>query len=302
VTSLPDTPTAPGGSVPFAAYFALTKPRLLPLVLFSGLPALVMAAGGWPSPARVALILGGTALAAGAANAFNSYLEREEDAHMERTQTRPLPSGALAPGRALAFAFGLALLGPGSLALFASTTAALVAVGAILFYVFVYTLWLKPRTPTAVIWGGVAGAVAPLITDAAVDGQIGAAGLLLFSIVFVWQPPHFWAITLYRRAEYEAAGFPLLVSRIGAVAVHRRIAAWVAVLVAITLVPVGLGLLGGIYAVAALGFGAYFGASTWRLLQRGDDEAARGVFRASLVHLCGLFAAMIADLAWRGFA
>ena len=155
------------------SYLALTKPRLLPLVLFSGLPAFVMAAGSWPSAGRVLLTLTGIALAAGAANALNSYLEREQDARMARTASRPLPSGALAPTRALIFGLVLSVAGTLLLWLFVRPAAALVALAGILFYVFVYTLWLKPRTPFGVIVGGVSGAVAPLIADAAIGGSIG---------------------------------------------------------------------------------------------------------------------------------
>jgi protoheme IX farnesyltransferase len=283
-------------------YIELTKPRLLPLVLFSGLPALVMAAGGWPGPARTALILGGIALAAGSANALNSYLERERDCAMARTRTRPLPAGRLSPGRALAFGLGLGALGPGLLWVISGAAAAGVALAGILFYVFVYTLWLKPRTPLAAIVGGAAGAVAPLIADAAVRGHIGAAGWLVFAIVFVWQPPHFWAIALYRRSEYEAAGFPLLVSRVGEAAVRWRILGWTLALLPVSLAPWALGLLGGLYAAVAVAVGALFLASAVQLVRLGGDAAARRTFRVSLVYLMVLCTAMLADLARLGSA
>lgn len=282
-----------------APYFQLTKPRLLPLVLFSGLPVLVMAAGGWPTPLQAGAILAGIALAAGGANALNSYLERDVDALMTRTATRPLPSGALDPRGALAFGLALSVLGPGLLWYTSGLPAALVALAAILFYVFVYTLWLKPRTPAAVVWGGVAGAVSPLIADAAIGGSIGPAGWIVFAIVFAWQPPHFWAITIYRRAEYEAAGFPILVARIGEAATARRILVWIILLAAISLVPVGLRLLGPLYAAAAVGLGAWFAMAGVRLLRDPGAVAARRVFRVSLVYLMGLFAAMLTDLALR---
>ena len=281
-------------------YLALTKPRLLPLVLFSGLPALVMAAGGWPPLELVALILLGIALAAGAANAFNSYAEHERDARMERTKTRPLPAGRLRPAQALRFGLVLTLLGTGLLWIFATPVAALVALAGILFYVFVYTLWLKPRTPVGVIVGGVSGAVAPLIADAAIHGTIGAPGWILFTIIFVWQPPHFWSISLYRRREYEAAGFPVLASRIGEDATRRRIVLWVAALIPFSLLPVALSLVGPLYAVAALGLGAWFLFHAVQLARRRDDASARLLFRVSLFHLMGLFTAMIVDLALEG--
>lgn len=284
----------------FASYLQLTKPRLLPLVLFSGLPALVLAAGGWPAPQTIAVVLLGTALAAGAANGLNSYLERGPDARMSRTKTRPLPSGELAPSRALVFSLVLLVLGPGVLWWAGGPMAAAVAVAGIMFYVFVYTLWLKPRSPIAVIAGGVAGAVAPLIADAAVGGTIGAAGWLLFAIIFAWQPPHFWAITLYRRHEYEAAGFPLMVSRVGEAAARRRIAGWIAALVPLSIAPVFATSLGSLYAVAAVVLGAWFLAAAIQLLREQTDAAAQRVFRVSLVYLMVLLAAMIADLALQG--
>ena len=280
-------------------YLALTKPRLLPLVLLSGLPALVMAAGRWPSADTAAVILLGTALAAGAANALNSYIERDLDARMERTRTRPLPAGLLRPVNALVFGLVLALGGTALLWRFAGPVAALVALAGILFYVFIYTLWLKPRTPVGVIVGGVSGAVAPLIADAAVHGSIGAAGWTLFAIIFVWQPPHFWAISLYRRREYEAAGFPVLPSQIGEDATRRRIVRWVAALIPVTLLPVAFSLLGPFFVASALALGVWFLHQARRLAQERDDASARRLFRVSLIHLMGVFVAMILDLALR---
>ncbi len=283
-----------------ASYFALTKPRLLPLVLFSGVPALVMAAGGWPAPGLLVAVLGGIALAAGAANALNSYIERDFDARMSRTESRPLPAGRLRPQQALVFGLVLCVLGPGLLLAASGPAAAGVAVAGILFYVFIYTIWLKPRSPIAVVVGGVSGAVAPLIADAAIGGGIGAAGWILFAIIFVWQPPHFWAITLYRRSEYERAGFPIMVSRVGEAVTRRRILGWIAVLVPVSLLPALFGLSGVLYTLAALGLGVWFLRSGLALLREKSDEAARGVFRVSLGYLVGLFAAMILDLAIGG--
>jgi protoheme IX farnesyltransferase len=279
-----------------AAYLALTKPRLLPLVLFSGLPALWLA-GGWPQPRLLTATLLGTALAAAAASTLNSYLERGPDALMERTRTRPLPSGALPPRRALAFGVALAALGTGLLWIHASPAAALIALAAILFYVFAYTLWLKPRTPWAVVLGGLSGAIAPLIADAADDGRVGAAGLLLFAIVFAWQPPHFYAIALYRAQDYARAGFPTLSSRIGAPRTRRRILAWTLALVGTTLAAAPTTGLGALYGLAAVALGVWFTVRAVSLLRDRSDAEARRFFLASLWYLFGLFAAMIADLA-----
>ena len=280
----------------FSAYFYLTKPRLLPLVLLSGLPGLLLAAGRWPEPTLIVATLVGTALAAGAANALNSYIERESDALMERTRTRPLPSGALPPANALLFGLVTGVIGTALLWLFAGAVAAGLALAAILFYVFVYTIWLKPRHTIAVILGGFSGAIAPLIADAAVRGSVGLSGLLLFGIIFVWQPPHFWAIALYRRREYEAAGFPLLPTRIGDEATRRRILGWILLLLPITIVPVFTSGLGIVYACAASGLGAWFVWAGVRLYRGRSEAEARRFFRTSLVYLSGLFAAMILDL------
>jgi protoheme IX farnesyltransferase len=283
-------------------YLALTKPRLLPLVLFSGIPALVMAQGRWPSLELAVLTLIGTALAAGAANALNSYLERDRDAQMERTRTRPLPAGKLDPVRALLFGLALAALGTGVLWAAAGGAAASIAFAAILFYVFVYTLWLKPRTPFAVVVGGVSGAIAPLIADAAVNGHISAAGWLLFAIIFIWQPPHFYAIALHRRDDYAEAQFPMLHDRIGEDATRWRIVLWILALLPVTLAPSALGMLGPAYAVIAGGLGLWFLGQALVLQRRRDRASARRTFVVSLAYLLGTFAAMIGDLLWRTLA
>jgi protoheme IX farnesyltransferase len=280
-----------------ASYLALTKPRILPLVLFSGLPALVLAAGGWPTPALILATLVGTAFSAAAANSLNSYLEREQDALMERTQARPLPAGEIRPGRALFFGLVLAVLGVGMLWITVGQVPALISVAALGIYIFIYTLWLKPRTSFAVIVGGISGAIAPLIADAAVDGHVGMAGWLLFAIIFIWQPPHFYAIALFRREDYARAGFPMLPDRIGEDATYDRILLWSFVLIPFTLAPYALLDLGYFYLAAALVLDGFFLKRAWELRVRRDTEAARGLFLMSLVQLLGLFAAMIVDLA-----
>ncbi|HTO08576.1 MAG TPA: heme o synthase [Myxococcota bacterium] len=284
------------------AYLALTKPRLLPLVLFSGLPALVLAEGHWPSLGLAAWTLLGTALAAGAANALNSYLERDLDARMLRTRTRPLPAGVLRPERALALGLVLSVLGTGVLWLAAGPAPAGIALAAILFYVFVYTLWLKPRTPFAVVAGGVSGAIAPLIADAAADGRISLAGWILFAIIFLWQPPHFYAIAMNHRADYQRAGFPMLFDRIGDRATCQRSLLWILSLLPVTLAPVWLGMLGWGYGAVTLGLWAWFFAAAVGLLRRQDAPAAKKTFRVSLVYLMGTFLAMLVDLALRSAA
>jgi len=280
-------------------YVDLTKPRLLPMVLFTGLPVMGMAAGGWPSAGFVALVLLGIALAASSANTLNAYIERDLDAVMERTRERPLPAGRIQPAAALAF--GLVLGVASTLLLYAVSglAAAGVGVASILFYVFVYTVWLKPRSSWNAVIGGAAGAAAPLIADVSVNGQIGAAGLLLFGVVFFWQPPHVWAIALYRKADYEAAGIPMLPSVIGDHPTRWRMLWYTIGLVPITLAPVLLGLLGWVYGAVAVAMNAWFVWAAVRVLRERDDASAQAMFRVSLGYLFALFLAMLVDLVLR---
>ena len=277
-------------------YLDLTKPRLLPMVLFTGLPVLGMAAGGWPSPLWSAFVLLGIGLAAASANTLNAYIERDIDARMERTRSRPLPAGLIEPRAALVFGIGLAIASTLLLYLVGGMPAAGVGVASILFYVFVYTVWLKPRSIWNAVIGGAAGAAAPLMADAAVNGTIGPAGWTLFAIVFFWQPPHVWAIALYRKDDYRAAGIPMPPSVIGDEATRRRIVAYTAGLLPVTLAPWLLGLMGPIYVAIACPMGLWFLYRSVRLFRERTDEAARGVFRVSLVFLAAVFLAMLLDL------
>ncbi len=273
----------------------LTKPGIVLFVIFSGLPALWMAAGGWPGTGFAAAVLLGIALAAAAANTFNCYLERDTDALMERTRGRPLPSRRLAPRSALAFGLALTVLATALLHAVGGPLAAGLGIATILYYVFVYTVWLKPRTPWNAVIGGAAGAAAPLIADAAVDGRVGAAGLLLFAIIFFWQPPHVWAIALFRKTDYERAGIPMLPSVIGEQPARRRMLYYTIGLVPVSLAPWLLGLLGPVYGIAALALGAWFLWHAVGVLRERSDAAARRMFGVSLAYLLGLFAAMPID-------
>ena len=277
-------------------YLDLTKPRLLPMVLFTGLPVLGMAAGGWPAFSFSLLVILGIALAAASANTLNAYIERDTDALMERTKNRPLPAGLLAPRAALLFGLALGLASTGLLAFVSGPPAALVGVASILFYVFVYTIWLKPRSIWNAVIGGAAGAAAPLIADAAVNGSIGVAGWSLFAIVFFWQPPHVWAIALYRKADYKAAGIPMPPEVIGDERTRRRVVAYTAGLLPVTLAPFFLGLVGPIYFVVAGSAGLWFLYRACCLFRDRTDDAAREVFRVSLAFLFVVFVAMLADL------
>jgi len=279
-------------------YAELTKPRLLPLVLLTGVPVLGMSSQGWPSFGFTIGTLLGIALAAAAANTLNAYLEHELDGRMERTKLRPVPAGLISPGAALRFGLILSVVSTGVLYAVAGTPAAGLGVASILFYVFVYTLWLKPRSSWNTVIGGAAGAVAPLIADAAVDGHIGAAGLSLFAIIFFWQPPHVWAIALYRKADYAAAGIAMLPNVIGDQPTRWRMLWYTLFLVPVTLSPVALGFMGTPYLVVALIANAAFIASAVDVLRKRTDEAARRMFRVSLAYLFALFTAMLTELAF----
>ena len=277
------------------SYAALTKPRILPMVLFTGLPPMAMAAHSI-DPLWALFTLLGIALAGAAANTLNCYVERDRDALMERTRTRPLPAKEVAPRNALLFGLALSLLATTILLAAGGPLAAGIGVASILFYVFVYTIWLKPRSIWNAVVGGASGAVAPLIADAAIDGAIGPAGWLLFAIIFFWQPPHVWAIALYRYRDYAAAGIPVPPNVIGAEATRWQMLRYTLALLPVTLAPVALHLLGNIYLGAALILGGWFTWHVVRVLRERTDEAARRAFRVSLVYLFALFSAMLVDL------
>jgi len=279
------------------SYVELTKPRVLLLVIFTGLPAMTLAAGEWPAPGFALATLLGISLAAGAANALNCYIERDTDKLMERTRERPLPAERMRPGRALAFGVTLAVVSTALLWAVGGPLAAGLGLSTILFYVFVYTVWLKPRSSWNAVVGGAAGAAAPLIADAAVNGHVGAAGWILFAIVFFWQPPHVWAIALFRKEDYARAGIPMLPAVIGDQPTRWRMLWYSVALVPVTLAPLPLGLLGPLYGVAAAGLGAWFVWHGVRVLRERSEAAARRMFGVSLVYLFALFVAMLVDLA-----
>jgi protoheme IX farnesyltransferase len=279
------------------SYVELTKPRVLLLVIFTGLPAMTLAGGGWPEPAFAVAVLAGISLAAGAANALNCYIERDTDRLMERTRSRPLPAARMEPWRALAFGVTLSAVATGVLWAVGGPLAAGLGLATILFYVFVYTVWLKPRSAWNAVVGGAAGAAAPLIADAAVNGHVGAAGWVLFAIVFFWQPPHVWAIALFRKDDYARAGIPMLPHVIGDQPTRWRMLWYSLALVPVTLAPLPLGLLGPLYGVVAAALGAWFVWHSVRVLRERTDAAARRMFGVSLVYLFALFVAMLLDLA-----
>ncbi len=279
-----------------ADYVALTRPRIVLAVALTAPAGLLLGGAAMPTPGLFAGVLLGTVLLGGGSGALNAWWERERDACMRRTCERPLPTGRLEPHEALAFGLVTCGLGVAVLGVAGGWLAATLAFGTLVHYLGVYTIWLKPRSRWSTVAGGIAGAAAPLIADAAADGAIGIWGLVLFAIVFTWQPPHVWAITLYRRREYEAAGFPMLPSVIGPRAARRHMLGWAIALVGVTMLPWLGGVAGPLYAAAAALAGAGFVARILAAMRADDAAADRRVFRASLTHLALVFGTLLADL------
>ena len=274
----------------------LTKPRIMSLLLITGAAGMVVGAGGAPAPGRFALAMLGLALACGGASALNHYLDRDIDPLMgPRTKARPVASGRVAPAYALEFGLALSAL---SFVLLASTVnvlAALLALAGNLFYVLVYTRFLKRRTTQNIVIGGAAGAVPPLVGYAAGSGNLTVTALLLFAIVFVWTPPHFWALALLIKESYAAANVPMLPVVRGDRETARQIVWYTLGLVAVTLVPVALGSLGVVYAVAALLLGGAFAVLAVQLRADLSRRRAALLFHYSLLYLALLYAAMALD-------
>ena len=278
-----------------AAYLELTKPRIVALILMTGVPALLMAARGFPSARTAAAALLGTAFAAASGSAFNNYIDRDIDPLMRRTARRPLPAGLLRPGQALGFAFLLAALAWGVLAAWTNLLAAAIAMASIVYYAVVYSLWLKRRTSQNIVIGGGAGASAPLIAWAAVTGTVGAPAVALALIIFLWTPPHFWALALYRRDDYLRAGLPMLPVTHGEAETRRRIALYSAALVPVSLLPMALGAAGPVYGLPALVLGLGFGRAALRLLRGASTPDAVRVFRFSILYLFLVFVLLTVD-------
>ena len=291
--------TATNASGTLRAWVELTKPRIVLLVLFTGLPAALLAAHGMPSP-RVFWGAGiGIALSAASAAAFNHYFDRDIDALMVRTRTRPLPSGRLAPASAAMLGLVLAWLAWTVLAVACNPFAALLAMSNIFYYAVVYTIWLKRRTPLNIVIGGGAGASAPVIAWAAVTGHVALPAVLIAGIVFLWTPPHFWALSLYRRDDYARAGIPMLPVTHGEEETRRRILAYSIALVALTLAVGPLAGLGPLYLVSAALLGGGFVAGAVRLRLRAGTPQASQLFRYSIAYLFALFLAMTVDAVLR---
>ena len=278
-----------------AVYFQLTKPRIIVLLLITTVPAMVIAARGAPSGWLIlSTLLGGT-LAAGSANAINCFYDRDIDERMARTRRRPLPAHRVEPGPALEFGVVLGVVSFIWLARTVNVLAALLSTAAILFYVFVYTMGLKRSTPQNIVIGGAAGAVPALVGWAAVTGRVEVPALMLIAIIFIWTPPHFWALALKYEKDYRAAGVPMLPVVAGMKATQRQIFLYSLILFAATIAFAPIGRMSVIYLGSAVVLGGLFVWHAARLLRTGTIREAMGLFRYSIVYLALLFGAMALD-------
>jgi heme o synthase len=294
ITTRPRLTSRIGGAT--RAYFLLTKPRVIELLLVTTVPAMILAAGELPSLLLIGEVLLGGALAAGGANTINCWIERDRDHLMRRTMHRPLPSGSVDPTKALVFGLVLEVAAFAFLWTTVNLLSATLAVSATLFYVFVYTIWLKPRSPQNIVIGGAAGAVPVLVGWASVTGHVGAGAWVLFAIVFFWTPPHFWALSLRYRDDYAAAGIPMLPVVRGTEAAARQIAAYAVVVVAVTFTLLAAEPMGVVYVVAAAVLGAAFIWSAVHLLRDTTPQRAIRLFTFSNTYLALLFAAIAVDV------
>jgi len=288
-----------GEQVPAASwrdYVTLTKPRIMSLLLLTGVCGMFVGAGGVPPVVDIVVLLVGLALACGGASALNHVLDADIDKLMgKRTRSRPVATGRIAPERALEFGLALSALSFVLLASFANVLTAVLALVGNLFYVLVYTRWLKRTTPQNIVIGGAAGAVPPLVGWAAATGDLTLPALALFAIVFFWTPPHFWALALLIKRDYQAAGIPMLPVVRGERETVRQIIAYTLVLIAVTLVPVAFGMFGAVYLIAASVLGAAFLWLAWRLRRELVPARASALFHYSLAYLAVLFIVMAVD-------
>ncbi len=279
-------------------YFALLKPRVMSLVVFTGFGGLWLAPGAEhlnPVLGFIAMLC--LAVNAGAAGAINMWYDRDIDAVMKRTQARPIPMGRVAESEALAFGLTLSILSVMIMGLALNWVAAAILAFANFFYVAVYTMWLKRRTPQNIVIGGAAGAFPPMIGWAAVTGDVGIEALVLFLIIFFWTPPHFWALSLYANSDYRRARIPMMAAVYGERATKRQMLAYTLILFPLTLAPSFLGMTGVLYAVVASVLSGFFVVAALRVLFSEDLRMARVMFGYSVFYLFALFLAMMIDAA-----
>jgi protoheme IX farnesyltransferase len=278
------------------AYIALTKPRIVELLLITTVPTMVLAEQGWPSTWLVLVTLVGGALSAGSANAVNMYVDRDIDALMERTKGRPLVTGAVEPRHALVFAVVLQVVAFVVLWLGANLLSALLALSAAVFYVGVYTIWLKRTSRQNIVIGGAAGAVPVLVGWAAVQDSLGWTPVVLFAAMFLWTPPHFWALAVKYADDYRAAGVPMLPAVVPVEVAVRKMIVYTVALWITTLVLIPVADLGWIYGVTAAVLGALFVGGTVALARNPTPAASMRLFGFSITYVTVLFGAMTVDV------
>jgi heme o synthase len=285
-----------GGNI--GDFIALMKPRVMSLVVFTALTGMVLAPGGLhPVLAVIALIC--VAVGAGASGALNMWYDADIDERMQRTASRPIPRGQVTADEALTFGVILAVGSVSTLGILVNWVAGALLALTIAFYIFVYTMWLKRRTPQNIVIGGAAGAFPPMIGWAAATGSVGPESLMLFLIIFMWTPPHFWALALYRARDYERAGVPMLPVVAGPDETRRQIVIYSALLVPLAVIPAFMGFAGPLYALASIMLGAFFLALALNVHRvregRDADRAAKQLFGFSILYLFGLFAALLVE-------
>ncbi len=281
-------------------YIELTKPRIVLLVIVTAVAGLVVEGSLLRDPLKFALVLFAITLTAGSANAFNQYFERDLDAVMARTRAkRPLPLHRVPPAAALGFAIGIGALAAALLWLVANPLSAWLAIGTIVFYGFFYTLWLKPRTVHNIVIGGAAGAMGPVIAWAAATGGLALAPVLMFLVIFLWTPPHFWALALCIQDDYRMVKIPMLPIVKGEAETFRQIEGYTLALVALTLLMPFVDAGGLVLGLVSLVLGGIFVAKAIWARRAGSVRAARDVFGYSIVYLFVIFLGMIADAIWR---
>jgi protoheme IX farnesyltransferase len=287
---------APAAGARVADFIELLKPRVMSLVVFSGFAGLMVAPGQLhPVLAAVAVLC--IAVGAGASGAINMWYDRDIDAVMQRTRKRPIPAGRVDPQEAVSFGIVLAIGAVTLMALAVNWLAAGLLAFTIAFYVFVYTMWLKRRTPQNIVIGGAAGAFPPMIGWAAVTGQVSLASIALFLLIFMWTPPHFWALALYRTGDYAKAGVPMLPVVAGARATKLQMLVYTVLLFPLALAPWALGVAGALYGAAAVILGLLFILAAVRVWFDSGERAARQMFAFSILYLFLLFTLLIVDRA-----
>jgi len=280
-------------------FLALTKPRVVSLIVFTAVIGMFLATPELPPASAVFFGTLGIALVAGAAAAINCLVEQKIDAVMQRTRARPLPRGELTTRATLVFALVVGALGLWVLFRFVNPLTMWLTLGTFIGYAVIYTILLKPATPQNIVIGGASGAMPPVLGWAAVTNDVAPEALLLFLIIFVWTPPHFWSLALYRRDDYAKAELPMLPNTHGARYTQLQIVLYALVLFAVTLMPYVIRMSGLPYLIAAVILGATFIWHSIRLYRDYSDELARATFRFSILYLAALFSALLLDHYWR---